>query len=71
MTMKLKTTTVIDGIEVSKAGEINGLDVYTDAYIENLYFVDSNSGIVVSKLTIECGMNQGVGYVEELKFTKV
>ena len=69
--MILKTTTVIDGIEVSKVGEINGLDVYADSELENAYFVDRNSGIVVSKLTIECGMNQGVGFVEELKFTKV
>ena len=27
--MKLKTMTVIEGIEVSKAGEITDIDVYT------------------------------------------
>ena len=71
MMMKLKTTTVIDGIEVSKAGEINGLDVYTDENLENMYFVLNPTGLVVGKITIECGMNQGIGFVEELKFTKV
>ena len=67
----LKTTTVIDGIEVSKAGDIGAYDVYTDAHIEKLYFVDRATGCVLNSITIECGMNQGVGYVEELKFTKV
>ena len=69
--MKLKTTTVIDGIEVSKAGEITDIDVYTDGDLENMYFVDRISGLVVGKITIECGMNQGMGYVEELRFTEV
>ena len=69
--MKLKITTVIEGIEVSKVGELNAQDVYADESLENMYFVLSHTGTVVGKITIECGMNQGIGFVEDLKFTKV
>lgn len=66
--MKLETTTVIGGIEVLDSGEkIMGHRIFVnknDDDVLYLYVVDSK-GNLKSKITVNAGCGQNVGYISE------
>lgn len=70
--MQIKQSVTINGREVLKLAEFNGLSVWREAQDtgdETLYFVDMKKGQVVQKMDITADYSQCCGYIDSIEFS--
>lgn len=66
--MKVETSFTINDEVVFKKFESECVVVYENRISEVLYIVDKNTSELLLKIDLECGMSQGCGYIESVKY---
>lgn len=67
--MKVESTFVIDGKMVTEGFRSAEIIVYELADKETLYIVSNNTGEVIARIDMTCGMSQGCGFVDKITYT--